>query len=160
MPFKQYYEAKTSPCGNRLTINVDGSLILPNFRPPKTGVEVPPSEQYITLMNSPSSEIDDVELLTKVLSKFPHEIAAQVYEFDCIEQSLVVKIKSSMVDSIHEFLLSEGCKQESFNPYITLYTGVNVTECKMLVNILNKIVALPSDVRLSGYKSEKINSVR
>lgn len=168
--FKQFYEAAVTPKGNYMSINVDGSMVLPGFVKPKTGTEIPLDKQHVTLIYSQTSELDPGELLSKIESLFPHEIPAQVYEFasfdalpkdgtrDATEATLVVKLKSDMLNKIHEKLKELGCEHSypEYSAHVSLYYGVNKKECDLLVKLNNRIVKLPSDIRLAGYKSEPI----
>lgn len=170
LTFKQYLESVTKPEGNYLSINVDASLVLPGFIPPKTGTEVPLNKQHVTLIYSEKSNIDPDRLLTKIQSEFPNEITAKVYEFACFDalpkdgerdenkSTLVVKLKSDMLEKIHVRLKQLGCSH-SYNQYsahVSLFYGVDRDECHRLVKTLNRAVKLPTDARLSGYTSERI----
>lgn len=168
--FKQFYEAARTPPGNYMSINVDGSIVLPGFIAPSTGTEVPNEKQHVTLIYSKTSSIDPNELLSKVDLKFPREVVAQVYEFaafDAIPKdgerdenkaTLVVKLKSEFLNSIHDFLKSQGCQHSypEYSAHVSLYYDVHRDECHRLVKVMNRVVKLPTDVRLSGYKSERI----
>ena len=168
--FKQYLEAVTKPSGNYLSIGVDASLLLPGFTLPKTGTEVPLNKQHVTLIYSEKTNLNPAHLLSKLQSRFPNEIAARAYMFDCFDalpkngerdankSTLVVKLKSDMLTKMHEYLKELGCAHsyDTYSAHVSLFYDVDREECHALVKKLNRTVKLPTDVRLAGYKSERI----
>ena len=159
--FLEYLTEKTKPSGNYVSINVDGSVVVPGLIKPTTGIEVPSSEQHVTLMYSADSNIDHAKLLQIIESEFPVAIAVQANEFKTFDDgSIVLSIKSQMLDAIHQRLITLGCTHSypDYNAHVTLFYKVDELESKVLCKLLNRIVKFPIDIRLAGYKSEPIKT--
>jgi hypothetical protein len=157
--FRQYYEAAVTPKGNYMSLNIDGSLLLTGFVAPKTGTAIEPSKYHVTLVYSPTTELDHPWLKDQIELFFPREITATAYEFDSFgDGTLVVKLKSVFLDRIHSKLLELGCTHTypEYSPHISLYHGVDKKECEVLAKLNNRVVQLPTDIRLSNYISEPI----
>ena len=171
--FKRFCEATNSTAGNYVSIDAKdpNGFMLPARLRPKTGTEVKLADRHVTLVYSEKSNLDPVKLLKVIEDKFPKKIQAEIIGFDCFDalpkngtrdvkkSTLVMKLKSPVLDKIHERLVELGCQHsyDKFSAHVSLYYDVEINECHQLKKTLERKTHLPMQIELSGYKSEPID---
>ena len=171
--FRSYYEAVTASRGNYLSMGVGpGELQFlegPLMIPPSTGTLTPYDKLHVTLMYSPSSDLDPSDLLTIMQEEFDGvRVSCDVIGFECFDSpdrdqntsALVLKLKSNILDAMHQRLKALGCKHSygEYSAHVTIAYGVDRTECHLLKEVLNRRINLSFKVCLQGITSEHINT--
>lgn len=170
--FKDYLRESLQPDGNYVCIGVEAPGISLRAMPitvPTDGYECVPGKQHVTLMYSSNTSIDPEYLLKHISARFPESILAEIDHFACFDAipkdgerdedkcTIVAKLRSSMLNSIHESLKSEGCVHSypEFSPHVSLWYDCDRTTGYQIAEQLNKDYKMQTVV-LQYYKSEQI----
>lgn len=157
--------------GNYVSINVETPIIIKSLEPLFGGSSVvDPKHQHATLIYSEGTKVQEGKI-KKLLSKFNGEIEVYidcVGAFDALPKdgerdeklcTIVVKLKSQILNEIHEKLKSIGLKHSypEFNPHISLLYNIPIdSKKKALDTIESWLKENMSTVTLRGFNVNPI----
>lgn len=135
----------------------------------KSGKCVPEGEHHITLMYSEFSDVDQA-LISKVLSSAADDFYVKITGAECFDakldgvlqedkKTLVLTVQSSILDTLHETLVSLGMTHSYpvFSPHITIAYDVDIDECMIIKNKIEQyLYDNQLTVRANGFESKPI----
>lgn len=168
--FKQYL-TESSQSGNYVCTHTDAPNV-PDSLLPKSGTVVPAGKHHLTLVYSEFSDVDQ-RLVNNLLQMLPDSLELIVTGSEVFDSkddegnttdkgTLVLKIKNSFIDQLHESLVSLGM-QHSYPEYaqhVTVAYKVDREECYEKSNQINAyLMSLPVPIVLNtnGYESKAID---
>ena len=164
--------SESEASGNYVSIGLKSPLIVPKLEPMFGGSFVcDPKDQHVTLIYSKSTDVSK----SRVLSALHHwdTVEAEIGDvaaFDAVpkngerakdETTIVVKIKSKVLDEIHERLKSDlGLKHsyEDYSPHISLLYNLPISEKQRALDYISKWLKSsgPKTIELYGWVSDNI----
>jgi 2'-5' RNA ligase len=170
--FKEFLTEAKEPMGNY--VSIDNTTELPDMKLEQHfgGSHVCDfKDQHVTLIYSKETSVP-LNNIASVIKNFPVIVKANVSgvaAFDSLpkedgsrdvkECTIVLKLKSEVLNKIHKQLKSAGLEHsyDEFSPHISLLYNLPIEEKQKAIDLISKYISKkPITVQLSGYKNNKI----